>query len=58
MDRVNVPTACGIETFQEQGKIYLHISLVATVLTACGMYQLNSINPRVNHFDLLGGFVS
>ena len=55
---MNVPTACGIETFQEQGKIYLHISLVATVLTACGMYQLNSINPRVNHFDLLGGFVS
>lgn len=32
---------------------------VATVYTACGMYQLNSINnPRVNHFDLLGGFVS
>ena len=21
-------------------------------------YQLNSINPRVNHFGLLGGFVS
>ena len=31
---------------------------VATVLTTYSMYQLNSINPRVNHFGLLGGFVS
>ena len=30
-----------------------------TMLTTYSMYQLNSINnPRVNHFDLLGGFVS
>ena len=31
---------------------------VATVFTTYSMYQLNSINPRVNHFSLLGGFVS
>ena len=36
---------------------YFHF-LVATALTTYSMYQLNSINPRVNHFDLLGGFVS
>ena len=53
---MNVPTACGIETFQEQGKIYLHISLVATVLTACGMYQLNSIKPLSESFWFARGF--
>ena len=31
---------------------------VATAPTACGMYHLNSIKPRENHFDFLGVFVS
>ena len=50
--------ACGIETRNIHYNHEQRHSLVATVFTAYSMYQLNSINPRVNHFDLLGGFVS
>ena len=57
-DRVNVPTACGIET---QGVMLIlwniHRQLQQHLpLTVCINWIV--LNPRVNHFDLLGGFVS